>query len=91
MFFSDSVSKNLVKSYNDQYRIFNAGSGGTRRHNFTTKTSSLSGKKTFQKGKLSVPGSKKSFHPWNRELYSQGSENLLIEYLIQLRKYFDVI
>ena len=76
MFFSDSVSKNLVKSYNDQYRIFNAGSGGTRRHYFTTKTSSLSGKKTFEKGKISVPGSKNLSIPGTEIFIPKGPKTI---------------
>ena len=42
---SVSSTKKIVNSdYNDQHRIFHAGSSGTRRYNVTTKTSCLSGK-----------------------------------------------
>ena len=46
---SVSSTKKIVNSdYNDQHRIFHAGSSGTRRYNVTTKTSCLSGKKNFK-------------------------------------------
>ena len=46
---SVSSTKKIVNSdYNDQHRIFHAGSSGTRRYNVTTKTSCLSGKKKLK-------------------------------------------
>ena len=46
---SVSSTKKFVNSdYNDQHRIFHAGSSGTRRYNVTTKTSCLSGKKNLK-------------------------------------------
>ena len=46
---SVSSTKKFVNSdYNDQHRIFHAGSSGTRRYNVTTKTSCLSGKKILK-------------------------------------------
>ena len=46
---SVSSTKKIVNSdYNDQHRIFHAGSSGTRRYNVTTKTSCLPGKKNLK-------------------------------------------